>query len=103
MIKLKNILNEGFPRELTAKDYITNKSLKHTDESIWAVFYMDGGKYFLSRLYKRNLQWNETKLKYGHPETLKFNYDMAIKVAKINKPNKKRIGIVNDKGVQHII
>lgn len=90
-------------RTLTEKDYITNKILKPSDESLWAVFYIDRGKYFLSRLYKSDKRWCETKLKYSHTETLKFDYDTAVEIAIINKSDKKTIGVVNNRGVQVMV
>lgn len=97
-------------RFLTEDDYITNIDLPKDENTIWSVFYISNGhKYFMSKLYKQDKTWTETKLKYSDPEVLKFTEEEATKIAHINKqknrPNYSRdkIGIVNDKGVQKLI
>jgi len=92
-------------RFLTEEDYIKTKSLKKKFVGCWAVFRVSNGKkFFLSSLYKKDLRWNEAKLKYSNENTLKFNQEFATKIALINKCRLDTcIGIVNDKGVQIIL
>jgi len=90
---------------LTEDDYITIDNLDDNLKGEWAVFRIAGGKkFYISSLYKKDLKWNETKLKYSDLSTLKFTKEFATKVASINKERfVTHIGIVNDKGMQIII
>jgi hypothetical protein len=92
-------------RFLTDEDYINVDNLDEDLKGEWAIFRVSGGKkFYISSLYKENLNWNETKLTYSDKSTLKLTKEFATKVGLINKERFiKYIGIVNDKGLQEIL
>ncbi len=96
---------ESFQRSLTEEDYITTNNIDSHLIGDCAIFRISSGKkYFISSLYKDDLKWNETKLRYSDESTLKLTKDFATKVALINKERFiKHIGITNNKGIQIIL
>ena len=98
-------IDRSSPRFLTDEDYINVKNIDKNLIGDWSIFRVSNGKkYYISSLYKEDLKWNETKLKYSDESTLKLTKDFATKVALVNKEKfVTHIGIVNDKGVQIIL
>jgi len=98
-------VSRSFPRFLTDEDYIKTDNMDEHLKGDWSVFRISSGKkYYLSSLYKEDLKWSETKLKYSDESTLKLTKEFATKVALVNKERfVTHIGITNDKGVQEIL